>query len=799
MTYINTIQGEFMQENEFITEFNDPTLSVIARNNKVKEGASEPYIIYDISALNLPADTTSGDLSFKLNAKHETNNYDKTIEISRDGGKSWEALDESNVLKDVKFDQISTIKARVRVIDDNGELENNQNEGEMTQNLSTLGAIKFYGTYENELSLEVKADGFISALANASVVDNDHNVYLDGTIREKGYEINLDDGDDTLTIAAGAQKSVIDTKAGNDMIVFGDGAYMEGLREDDKEAVNVKMGDGDDTFKMNVGSAIFHAGVDLGDADANGKNEDKLELNSVVGVINSSFTSGSGDDKFNVSEGSNINGVVFDTKGGNDTVNISSGTVANGLLVKTGEGKDFVNFENSKFQNSAVESGSGDDVVLIDHSNVSSNDNSSSYIASGDGDDLIKIYGSTYIKSKIYAGEGDDRVYIGGSGVDEVDIDLANGADKVEVVASHFANSKLDLGWGGEKKMSVVENSDINGVLVRSGEANDSISVKDSSLINSAFELANGDDKVVLENVKYSSNDAASSYIAAENGNDSVTISNDSILERINFYMGDGNDGVNLSSSHILNSNIYLGSGYDIFNATNSSVRDTLIESGDGFTTIGFSGSNVENSTIVTGKDDDTIVLDRGEISGSKIFTQDGSDGVVVGSNLTKSVINTGKDSDALSVADGVNLKDTYISTGDDNDSVSIGKGVILEGSHINGGDGVDKLFISEAIDFSKVSGFEVLDLTTSKPEGNGLTLNHISLDLNLADVLHITGNNLDTVLRINGDKDEFGKGDSITLHDFTKGESNDGYTLYTSNQSTVSIEIKDQIDTVIA
>ena len=267
-----------MQENEFITEFNDPTLSVIARNNKVKEGASEPYIIYDISALNVPADITSGDLSFKLNAKHETNNYDKTIEISRDGGKSWEALDESNVLKDVKFDQISTIKARVRVINDNGELENNQNEGEMTQNLSTLGAIKFYGTYENELSLEVKADGFISALANASVVDNDHNVYLDGTIREKGYEINLDDGDDTLTIAAGAQKSVIDTKAGNDMVVFGAGAYMQGLREDDKEAVNVKMGDGDDTFKMNVGSAIFHAGVDLGDADANGKNEDKLEL-----------------------------------------------------------------------------------------------------------------------------------------------------------------------------------------------------------------------------------------------------------------------------------------------------------------------------------------------------------------------------------------------------------------------------------------------------------------------------------------------------------------------------------------
>jgi len=762
-----------MQENEFITEFNDPTLSVIARNNKVKEGASEPYIIYDISALNVPADITSGDLSFKLNAKHETNNYDKTIEISRDGGKSWEALDESNVLKDVKFDQISTIKARVRVIDDSGELENNQNEGEMTQNLSTLGAIKFYGTYENELSLEVKADGFISALANANVVDNDHNIYLDGTIREKGYEINLDDGDDTLTIAAGAQKSVIDTKAGNDMIVFGAGAYMQGLREDDKEAINVKMGDGDDTFKMNVGSAIFHAGVDLGDADANGKNEDKLELNSVVGVINSSFTSGSGDDKFNVSEGSNINGVVFDTKGGNDTVNISSGTVANGLLVKTGDGKDFVNFENSKFQNSAVESGSGDD--------------------------LIKIYGSTYIKSKIYAGEGDDRVYIGGSGVDEVNIDLANGADKVEVVASHFANSKLDLGWGDEKKMSVVENSDINGVLVRSGEANDSVSVKDSSLINSAFELANGDDKVVLENVKYSSNDTASSYIAAENGNDSVTISNDSILERINFYMGDGNDGVNLSSSHILNSNIYLGSGYDTFNATNSSVSDTLIESGDGFTTIGFSGSNVENSTIVTGKDADTIVLDRGEISGSKIFTQDGSDSVVVGSNLTNSVINTGKDSDALSVADGVNLKDTYISTGDDNDSVSIGKGVILEGSHINGGDGVDKLFISEAIDFSKVSGFEVLDLTASKSEGNGVALNHISLDLNLADVLHITGNNLDTVLRINGDKDEFGKGDSIMLHDFTKGESSDGYTLYTSNQSTVSIEIKDQIDTVIA
>lgn len=762
-----------MQENEFITEFNDPTLSVIARNNKVKEGASEPYIVYDISALNLPADITSGDLSFKLNAKHETNNYDKTIEISRDGGKSWEALDESNVLKDVKFDQISTLKARVRVIDDNGELENNQNEGEMTQNLSTLGAIKFYGTYENELSLEVKADGFISALANANVVDNDHNVYLDGTIKEKGYEINLDDGDDTLTIAAGAQKSVIDTKAGNDMIVFGAGAYMQGLREDDKEAVNVKMGDGDDTFKMNVGSAIFHAGVDLGDADANGKNEDKLELNSVVGVINSSFTSGSGDDKFNVSEGSNINGVVFDTKGSNDTVNISSGTVANGLLVKTGDGKDFVNFENSKFQNSAVESGSGDD--------------------------LIKIYGSTYIKSKIYAGEGDDRVYIGGSGVDEVNIDLANGADKVEVVASHFANSKLDLGWGDEKKMSVVENSDINGVLVRSGEANDSVSVKDSSLINSAFELANGDDKVVLENVKYSSNDTASSYIAAENGNDSVTISNDSILERINFYMGDGNDGVNLSSSHILNSNIYLGSGYDTFNATNSSVSDTLIESGDGFTTIGFSGSNVENSTIVTGKDADTIVLDRGEISGSKIFTQDGSDSVVVGSNLTNSVINTGKDSDALSVADGVNLKDTYISTGDDNDSVSIGKGVILEGSHINGGDGVDKLFISEAIDFSKVSGFEVLDLTASKSEGNGVALNHISLDLNLADVLHITGNNLDTVLRINGDKDEFGKGDSIMLHDFTKGESSDGYTLYTSNQSTVSIEIKDQIDTVIA
>lgn len=762
-----------MQENEFITEFNDPTLSVIARNNKVKEGASEPYIVYDISALNLPADITSGDLSFKLNAKHETNNYDKTIEISRDGGKNWEALDESNVLKDVKFDQISTLKARVRVIDDNGELENNQNEGEMTQNLSTLGAIKFYGTYENELSLEVKADGFISALANANVVDNDHNVYLDGTIREKGYEINLDDGDDTLTIAAGAQKSVIDTKAGNDMVVFGAGAYMQGLREDDKEAINVKMGDGDDTFKMNVGSAIFHAGVDLGDADANGKNEDKLELNSVVGVINSSFTSGSGDDKFNVSEGSNINGVVFDTKGGNDTVNITSGTVANGLLVKTGEGKDFVNFENSKFQNSAVESGSGDD--------------------------LIKIYGSTYIKSKIYAGEGDDRVYIGGSGVDEVNIDLANGADKVEVVASHFANSKLDLGWGDEKKMSVVENSDINGVLVRSGEANDSVSVKDSSLINSAFELANGDDKVVLENVKYSSNDTASSYIAAENGNDSVTISNDSILERINFYMGDGNDGVNLSSSHILNSNIYLGSGYDTFNATNSSVSDTLIESGDGFTTIGFSGSNVENSTIVTGKDADTIVLDRGEISGSKIFTQDGSDSVVVGSNLTNSVINTGKDSDALSVADGVNLKDTYISTGDDNDSVSIGKGVILEGSHINGGDGVDKLFISEAIDFSKVSGFEVLDLTASKSEGNGVALNHISLDLNLADVLHITGNNLDTVLRINGDKDEFGKGDSIMLHDFTKGESSDGYTLYTSNQSTVSIEIKDQIDTVIA
>ncbi|MEH1009628.1 hypothetical protein QM027_00290 [Campylobacter concisus] len=51
--------------------------------------------------------------------------------------------------------------------------------------------LKFYGTYENELSLEVKVDGFISALANASVVDNDHNVYLDGTIREKGYEMKF--------------------------------------------------------------------------------------------------------------------------------------------------------------------------------------------------------------------------------------------------------------------------------------------------------------------------------------------------------------------------------------------------------------------------------------------------------------------------------------------------------------------------------------------------------------------------------------------------------------------------------
>ena len=367
-------------------------------------------------------------------------------------------------------------------------------------------------------------------------------------------------------------------------------------------------------------------------------------------------------------------------------------------------------------------------------------------IISGKGDDLINIHTSILKSDTLY------NTIVTGNGKDTINIDSGATIDEVTI------ETQL-----GDDTININDVTITGGIISTDGLESISPIDKDTFNINNST-LKNG--------------------VRLYGGLDTDTFNIDNITVDQNGYGGDSFaiDG---------------GRGNDIFN-----IRGTI----DGK----FNDASVEYlSEVISGGDgDDTVNFESGSVVNySKIYGEwsgpIGNDtfNIKSGATLNNSMICGMDGNDTFNIKSGAMLNDTQI-YGDDhknewnatgNDIVNVEKGAVLNNVSIDGGSGEDMLIVRENnIDFSKVKNFEKLSLGGDvQSDGSIVDSESANLRLSAADVKDILRDTGKTVLKIDGDSSDRLELDGFDEH---SAVSAGGYTKYASLDSTISIEIKDEV-----
>ena len=465
----------------------------------------------------------------------------------------------------------------------------------------------------------------------------------------------------------------VDTGSGNDTVniandMFGYDSAIGATSTENTEYAGsrtdsfIKTGDGDDTINV-TGASISRVDIDTGDSDTG----DMLNFIS-AGIYNSEIKSGNGNDKI-VLQDTKADVVDIYTGEGNDSLTIKGSTeiknnsavhndpisspahVANPVAnqagiysnyIEMGKGRDSLTIERgaeisntkintssadagvsddrdsvdvtgAKFNNAAIETGYGDDVINLKDVTMISNDGYSTYIGAGGGNDTINVSGnSSFDKAIIYTNGGDDHVNVDGD-VSMVDsnIMLENGNVTLNVArATGLVDTNIEgagVGNAGVKTVTI-DNAELRRVTINTADDGDSVTIGAGTHDNTDVKIftQGGDDTININsdlagtssvNLSPAAGEAAHDYDASNinsgKGNDTINIADNVTLTNTYLSGGDGNDLVDLGKDVSLNGTaINGGDGIDTLKVHDASFNTTNAGKISGFEVLDMSDAN---------------------------------------------------------------------------------------------------------------------------------------------------------------------------------------------------------------
>jgi len=326
-----------------------------------KSSDDKSYLEYNLKGEVAEADADKKvDVTLKFGGEATAGKDYENAEYSLDGGKTWQKLDDSGVIKDVRAGDINKVSVRVEVTNDHDQNEGTLDPSEKIFTDADKG-VENNGYFKESVSLEVSI-GDNKATKNSYIVDNDHNITITSEFHnDKFFDATFkNNGNNTLSFENATISRDENKKIPSD-IVFGDGEKNNGIdvinsNNSNLNWLNIKTQGGNDTININGGRhERFHVETGAGDDVVN------LNGGTYIGTdpYQSGFTLDSGNDVLN------LNG----TK--DDHVKMTD------MYLRTGSGeKDEINIKytemDSTYKNFAnhIEAGSKNNTVNVENSNL---------------------------------------------------------------------------------------------------------------------------------------------------------------------------------------------------------------------------------------------------------------------------------------------------------------------------------------------------------------------------------------------------------------------------------------------
>ena len=241
----------------------DPLKFKITMDNESSQEGSSDYIVYSLKAENVPSNFGTTGVKLAFSGQATLGEDYSTVEYSLDGI-SWHNVGADMIIKDVAFtSSASEVKVRVKVIDDYGLNEGNQNEGTEIENhdRTELDHHITAGKYAESLALSVSStDGKLeTASADGYIVDNDDfiTVKSDIAVDVGSYDWSSRDNNPVAGSSVAEKNKVIDSGEGEDKVL---------LKEGELSYLTVNTGAGDDIVEIqnNPHVLMHHTTINTG-------------------------------------------------------------------------------------------------------------------------------------------------------------------------------------------------------------------------------------------------------------------------------------------------------------------------------------------------------------------------------------------------------------------------------------------------------------------------------------------------------------------------------------------------------
>lgn len=606
----------------------------------------------------------------------DTKDGDDTITIKEEvvfsSGVNWLNKDANDVIKMGDGDDVFNIEREAVV--ENTRIDLGNAGGEKNQDTLNINGAVVTGTR------------FTSHDGNdVFTIKDDSGPSLGSTILDDVL-FKTGSGNDTVNIEKSdnhqlIKNTKIDTGADNDTVNIKSDMYAYVTNNGTTDLTEyagsrtdsfIKTGEGDDTINV-TDASISRVDIDTGDSDTG----DMLNFIS-AGIYNSEIKSGNGDDKIMLQDakadvmdiytgegndsltikgsteiknnsavhndpisspahvanpGANQAGIYsnyIEMGKGRDTLTIERGAEISNTKINTSsadagvsDDRDSVDVAGAKFNNAAIETGYGDDVINLKDVTMISNDGYSTYIGAGGGNDTINVSGnSSFDKAIIYTNGGDDRVNVDGD-VSMVDsnIMLENGNVTLNVAkATGLVDTNIEgagVGNAGVKTVTI-DNAELSRVTINTADDGDSVTIGAGTHDNTDVKIftQGGDDTININsdltgtsNVNLSpaageaAHDHDASNINSGKGNDTINIADNVTLTKTYLSGGDGSDLVDLGKDVSLNGTaINGGDGIDTLKVHDASFNTTNAGKISGFEVLDMSDAN-EHFTFFNASD----------------------------------------------------------------------------------------------------------------------------------------------------------------------------------------------------
>ena len=466
-------------------------------------------------------------------------------------------------------------------------------------------------------------------------------------------------GDDTIGVGGLASQVTVFGGDGNDTIGVG------GLASQ----VTVFGGDGGDDIVVNggtgvlvVGSGGIAAGPNVTVFGASGADNDSIV---VAGGSDITVFGADGNDSIGVSGGLNV--TVFGGVG-DDTIGVTGGTQ---VTVFGGEGNDSIGVGGGVSQ-VTVFGGLGDDTIgITGGTNVT--------VFGADGNDTVAVSGGTNVT--VFGESGDDSIGI--TGGTAVTVFGGDGNDTIGVGGG--ASQVTVFGGIGNDSLGVTAGTD---VTVFGGFGDDSITVAGGT--NVTVFGAEGNDTLVVAG-------GTAVTVFGGVGNDTVSVMGGS---QVTVFGEDGNDSIGVGGGAQVT--VFGGLGDDTVGVTGGTQVTVFGEDGNDSISVGGTASQVtvfgglgNDSVLVTGGTDVTVFGESGDdtigVTGGTavtVFGADGNDSLTVTGGVQVTVFG-GLGDDTIGVGGTASQVTVFGGAGNDTISVMGGTAVTVFGSDGNDSIGV--------------------------------------------------------------------------------------------------------------